>query len=130
MNKKLLIILAISFFLIGLAFLLGNFSRLPDINGDIFNIDNTEHLITYTDNGFDPQILTVPIESTVFFINNSSGQMWVASDPHPTHTDLLGLDQLGGVGLGGVYQYTFNQIGRWGYHNHLNPLHGGVIIVQ
>ncbi|MBI3385857.1 hypothetical protein HY031_02100 [Candidatus Gottesmanbacteria bacterium] len=86
-------------------------------------------VVTYTDNGFDPGTTTVKKGTTVRFINKSSGPMWVASNPHPTHTALPGFDELGGAQGGETYEYTFTTVGSWGYHNHLAPGDIGKVIV-
>ena len=55
--------------------------------------------------------------------------MWTASNPHPAHTILPTFDQFKGSEPGSVYQYTFDQVGTWRYHDHINPAFGGVVIV-
>src|SRR3989344_3429171 len=46
--------------------------------------------VTYTDQGFSPASVAVPLGTSVTFINQSSGNMWVASAMHPTHTAYSG----------------------------------------
>lgn len=77
--------------------------------------------VTYTDTGFTPATLTVKVGTVVTFMNQSSLDMWVASDPHPTHTDLPGFDEKQAVSNGVSYTYTFQKVGTWGYHDHKNP---------
>lgn len=84
----------------------------------------------YTENGFEPNILIVPTGTTIIFINNSRKSMWVASNPHPAHTDLSTFDQKEGVGEEKSYSFTFTQEGSWEYHNHLIPKDTGTIIVE
>lgn len=86
--------------------------------------------VTYTDSGFSPQELTVKVGDTVVFINKSSKEMWVASAVHPAHQILPEFDQLTGVGTSGKYEFTFDKIGTWTYHNHLEPSHIGTIIAE
>jgi len=86
--------------------------------------------ITYTDSGFEPANQTVAVGTTVRFVNNSSRSMWVASDDHPTHTDLPEFDDGRGVGPGETYEFTFEEVGDWGYHDHLNSRAEGVITVR
>ncbi len=86
-------------------------------------------VVTYTENGFDSREVTVKQGTTVVFVNRSSGWMWVASAPHPLHTNLLGFDELTGVGSGESYEYTFTKAGSWGYHNHVAPQDTGKVIV-
>ena len=86
--------------------------------------------ISYTSSGFSPSSLTVSVGDTVTFTNNSNGQMWVASNPHPIHTDLSGFDSRKGVSNGETYEFTFNTAGSHSYHNHLGTNNGGTIIVK
>ncbi len=85
--------------------------------------------ITYTDQGYTPATVTIQKGQTVSFVNNSSVPMWTASNPHPAHTILPTFDQFKGSEPGSVYQYTFDQVGTWRYHDHINPSFGGVVIV-
>jgi plastocyanin len=56
--------------------------------------------------------------------------MWVASDPHPIHTDYSAFDAKQGIAPGDTYSFTFTKTGNWGFHNHLNPSATGTITVQ
>lgn len=87
-------------------------------------------LVIYGDAGFSPDQIKVRKGGLVTFVNDSPRPMWVASDSHPTHTDLLGFDQKQGVGQQGNYSYTFTQAGNWKYHNHLNSGDEGMVIVE
>lgn len=89
----------------------------------------TRTVVTYSNAGFAPASVTVKMGSTVSFVNDSSGSMWVASDPHPAHTILSTFDELKGVGKGETYEYTFTKVGTWTYHNHLSPRMKGTVIV-
>lgn len=86
-------------------------------------------VVTFTDKGFSPSPVTVKSGTTVTFVNESNSAMWIASDPHPTHTLLPGFDQLTSVGKGGTYEYIFAKVGTWTYHNHMNPTVKGTVIV-
>ncbi|OGC47468.1 hypothetical protein A2886_03535 [candidate division WWE3 bacterium RIFCSPHIGHO2_01_FULL_42_13] len=85
--------------------------------------------VSYTDAGFEPVTVEVEPGTTVTFVNNSSGLMWVASDVHPTHDELPGFDQLEGGEADTKYNFTFTAVGEWGYHNHLFPSDTGTIVV-
>ncbi len=89
-----------------------------------------QNVVTYTDSGFSPAVLTIKNGGTVTFKNSASDDMWVASNPHPVHTDYPGFDAKKNIAPGETYQFTFTKSGSWGYHNHLNPSEGGKIIVQ
>lgn len=88
-------------------------------------------VVHYTDKGFDPQVVTIAHGSTVVFKNEGTTGVWVASAPHPAHTDYPGFDAKRSVGPGDSYSFTFQRIGTWKYHDHLNPSqYGSVIVVE
>jgi plastocyanin len=89
-------------------------------------------IVTYTDAGFSPSIITIKRGNMVRFINASETgkSMWVASGPHPTHSALPSFDQKTSVGVGGSYTYTFTQTGQWPFHNHLDSRRQGRVIVS
>ncbi len=86
-----------------------------------------ENTVIYADSGFSPNSLNVKIGTTVKFINESNRQMWVASDPHPVHTDYSSFDQLSD---GDEYSFTFTEAGSYPYHNHLVPTDTGIVTVE
>ena len=87
-------------------------------------------IVKYTDKGFVPEKIEVPVGSMVEFINDSSTVMWVASTPHPQHTDLPTFDQFKAFKKGSIYRYVFDKMGTWGYHDHIRPSLGGVVVVN
>lgn len=87
-------------------------------------------LVIYTGTEFSPRVLRIAKGERIEFRNESSGSMWIASDPHPIHTDLENFDSLESLSQGESYFYTFTRLGTWGYHNHVNPAHRGTIIVE
>lgn len=87
-------------------------------------------VVTYTDTGFAPKTVTVKKGATVTFMNESTGSMWVASAVHPTHQLLPGFDQLKSVAKGGSYEYTFDKVGTWKYHNHVAASDTGTVVVM
>ncbi len=90
----------------------------------------SKYIVNYTNNGFSPPSLQIKVGQTVQFVNKSGFGMWVASGPHPTHTDYPGFDEKRTVSNGGMYEFTFTKVGVWGYHNHVNPSKSGSIIVK
>ncbi len=86
--------------------------------------------VRYTDSGFQPKKLTVPVGTMVEFVNQSNLEMWVASNVHPEHEILPTFDQFKGVAKGQSYMYTFDKKGTWPYHDHISPTIQGVIIVE
>lgn len=96
----------------------------------IFVSDTDSLTIEYTDGGYIPGTLNIKKGETVTFINKSKRSMWVASDNHPTHTIYSEFDQKGLSRAGETYSFTFENIGEWQYHDHLNPRADGTIIVE
>lgn len=86
--------------------------------------------VTFSGSSFSPSSLEVKVGDTVTFVNNSSLGMWVASAPHPTHTDYPEFDAKQVYNPGEVYAFTFTKAGNWKFHNHLNPTYFGVIVVK
>lgn len=86
--------------------------------------------VRYSDTGFQPAKLTVPVGTMVEFINQSDKQMWVASNVHPSHEILPTFDQFKGIENGKSYMYVFDKKGTWGYHDHINPEKEGVVMVE
>ena len=78
---------------------------------------------------FVPAVIKIKVGDTVVWTNNDAAPHQVASNPHPTHTDLPGL--LSGVlSNGQSYSYTFDKAGTWGYHCHIHPSMAGTVVVQ
>lgn len=106
------------------------------------NLKPLHHIVTYTQTGFEPSEITVQKGDTVTFVNNSDTPLWVASDPHPEHTDYPEFDVARSKGgqmpkVGESFSFTFNKLGTWAYHNHTASsdvgnvgVHPGLIVVQ
>lgn len=87
-------------------------------------------VVTYKNGVFSPDKVTIKKDTTVKFVNEGDDPMWIASSPHPQHSDLPGFDQLKAVGTGESYEYTFIRAGSWKYHNHVNPKAFGMVTVE
>jgi len=85
--------------------------------------------VTYGANGFVSNVVTVKKGTTVVWTNQSQGGMRVASAVHPTHQLLPGFDQLKSVNAGGTYEYAFEKVGTWKYHNHVVVSDTGTVVV-
>lgn len=79
--------------------------------------------------GFEPQTITIKAGQTVTWTNQSGTKVFVASSPHPTHTDYPPLN-LGVIENGGTKFLSFPTPGTYKYHNHLNPGQYGSITVE
>lgn len=102
----------------------------------------TSATVTYNGTAYFPSSVTIKKGGTVTFKNESSGNMWVASAQHPTHTvydetsrtthcaagytGAKPFDQCVG---GSEYSFTFEKIGQNGYHDHINTSAFGSITV-
>jgi plastocyanin len=78
---------------------------------------------------FVPVTSFVKVGTKVTFKNTDTKPHWIASDPHPTHTDLPGFDAKAPIAPGESYTYTFDKVGHWLFHDHLNPAFGGAVEV-
>ena len=97
-----------------------------------------ESLIFYTNEGFSPKILRVKKATIVTFQNKISDMMWPASAVHPSHKvyptigGCLGstFDACAEIPENESWQFKFDIAGAWGYHNHLNSIDTGTVIVE
>jgi len=98
-------------------------------------------LVEYTDAGFSPKTVTISKGETVRFVNTSSSGVWVGGNNHPSHTqypeksadDCLGtsFDTCRVLeGAAEFWEFTFNEVGTWGYHNHIRSNNGGTVVVN
>ncbi len=110
----------------------GNVNGVPGQNVQ------TQNVVTFTDNGFIPSTLTVAKGTTVVFVNNSAAALRVSSDPHPLHNGYpttggcvaSTFDSCSNIQPGGRWSFKFDTVGTWGYHDHLNPVLKGTIVVR
>lgn len=86
--------------------------------------------IAITDQGFQPDTVTITPCTTVTFVNQTSDARWPASDIHPTHGIYPEFDPLEGIAPGQNWSFTFDKEGNWKFHDHLFPQFTGVIRVQ
>ncbi|MBI2451893.1 hypothetical protein HYV50_02320 [Candidatus Pacearchaeota archaeon] len=118
------------------------------------NSDNSQQLsqpagrqvrnIQITSSGFSPGTLEIKQGETVTFINKDSARHWPATNVHPSHRIYPGSDRekcgtaeqsrifdaCRGLSREESYQFTFTEIGAWGYHDHLNPSFTGTIVIR
>ena len=79
-------------------------------------------------NGFKPNVVTIRVGTAVRWINESGDKQTVNSDDYPTnqlHKEL----NFGIFNNGSSVVYLFTKIGTYGYHNQLNHVQSGEIIV-
>ena len=96
--------------------------------------------VTFDGSSFSPSNISLKVGDTVTFVNTSNTQMWVSSNPHPTHQVYSGttLSQhcpdTAGTAFdqctsSASYTFTFLKAGSWGYHNHTNSGVRGTVVV-
>src|SRR3989338_9888914 len=112
MNKSVLITIVVLAILLAAGFWwkanapTAKTSSIPDTaSTESANLE--EVIVDYTDAGYDPDRLRVPLGTSVTWRNESSKPMWTASDPHPMHTIYPEFDAKVGVEPGGSYSFTF-----------------------
>jgi plastocyanin len=101
------------------------------------------YTVRYGADGFSPATVTVPLGTTVTFVDQSGRSMWVASDEHPSHTQYAGTSRgahcadgqpsataFDQCAAGQTYTFTFTKKGTWGYHNHVSAQHKGTVVVE
>lgn len=86
--------------------------------------------VSIDDTGFTPSTITIKSGTTVTFVNNGQAMHWVASDPHPIHTGLVGLDARKGLATGETFSFKFTKPGTFGIHDHLSTTLKATILVQ
>ena len=105
--------------------------------------ENPDVTVVYSDAGFSPKSVTVPVGTKVIFVNQSTENMWVASAKHPDHTVYSGtslsqhcpdtsnsaFDECAADAPGKSYSFIFNKEGEWKYHDHIGATKFGSVIV-
>lgn len=99
--------------------------------------------VKLTGSGFSPTTATIAKGGTVTWVSESGSPMWIASAMHPDHvvydgtsknehcaSGYAGLAPFDQCSSGGNYSFTFNKVGTWKYHNHVNKSQFGTVIVQ
>ncbi len=88
-----------------------------------------EHVIVIRDDGFNPKTLRLNKGDTVTFKNETSRQVWPASNSHPSHDIYPEFDSKTPINTGESWDFIFDQEGRWAYHDHAESRYSGVVIV-
>ena len=111
-------------------------------SGSVESANN--HTIIMNEKGFSPKTITISKGDTVIFTNTGKKNIWPASAMHPTHTVYPGsdikkcgtdaekeiFDACEGIAPSKSWSFTFNNVGKWSYHDHLQASSFGSIIVQ
>lgn len=78
---------------------------------------------------FTPAVMTVKVGEKVTWVNKDEYARRVASDPHPTGSNLPDLES-NDLEEGESFSFSFTEAGEWGYHDYLNPVKRGKITVE
>lgn len=78
---------------------------------------------------FNPSVVTISAGDSVTWVNKDKLNRQPASDSHPSHTNVPGFES-SPLALDGTYTFTFDEVGEWYYHDHLNPISKGKIVVE
>ena len=98
--------------------------------GDILAPDVLVVQVDYDGAKFSPGSVDIKVGDIVIFKNNGDTGFWPASANHPTHTLYPEFDAKQSIVPGGKWQFKFEKVGAWSYHNHLNSSAGGVVNVN
>lgn len=108
----------------------GGFFWIQNSSIDRYMPSPPKAIVIYDANGFSPNTITIKKGDTVIFQNKTGKPASVASGAHPTHllypefdqykTDQRGKDE---------FRFTFEKVGTWKYHDHLNANMTGTVIV-
>ena len=124
-------LVAIGALIAALAANCGSSPGAPDNSGGPPTASTT---ITLTSSGASPAAITVPPGTRVLFINNDGGSHFMASNPHPEHTDCVELNQVGLLSPGQRRETgNLNTVRTCGFHDHDNPTNTrfqGRIVIQ
>ena len=149
--KGLTISVLVLIAIVGIVFLIYNFSQQPLNTAGVINNpeENSQgtagNVIEITSSGFTPSELTISRGETVTWVNKDTEEHWPASAIHPTHQAYPGsgiekcgtseqnmiFDACHNLTPGESFSFTFNEVGTWNYHEHLDISFGfGKVIVQ
>lgn len=91
----------------------------------------THYSVVLSKGGFQPQVVTIKKGDTVTFSTDLGIQYWPASNQHPIHADYPSFDPKHPLNPGEEWSFTFDRVGTWGYHDHLNsPIRGTIIVTE
>lgn len=86
-------------------------------------------VVHMTTDGFSPGKFTVKKGTGVVWENDDADFRWPASDLHPTHTIYPEFDPQQPVPQKSSWEFTFEKVGTWRFHDHLKPYFTGTITV-
>ena len=88
-----------------------------------------EYVVVLKEDGFHPDDISIKKGDTVTFISETGKPFWPASDLHPSHSIYSAFDPKTLVYPETPWSFQFDEVGEWKYHDHINPMYGGIIRV-
>jgi len=86
-------------------------------------------IVNETDAGFEPDSITVKLNSRINWVNKTDKTISINSDDHPTHK-LYPKINFGEVQSGGSVSTILDKAGTYTYHDHYIPTRTGKIVVE
>lgn len=103
---------------------------IPAVSGDTSQRQSRVYTVYYGLGVFSPTNIRIHIGDSVKFQNDGDKPIRVVTDSTGGTPDLPGFDSGGDVPPGGIFSYTFNKEGIFGYHNVKNASEEGTVIVR
>lgn len=95
-----------------------------------FNLDSTRSpIVRLTKSGFSPAGLKIKMGTKVRFMTSLNNNFWPASDLHPNHEIYPEFDPKRSLSPNESWEFEFDTIGLFRYHDHINPVNRGTIVV-
>lgn len=86
--------------------------------------------ITRNASSFTPSSVTITAGDQIKFVNTSGASIQPSSNPHPDHTDYTALNMAVIPNNSSSTTGALNNVGTWGYHDHLDNNISGTIVIQ
>lgn len=90
---------------------------------------NSSITIKLQNSGFYPAEIKINKDDVVKFISSRNKPFWPASDIHPTHSIYPDFDSQKPISPTQSWEFKFDRVGSWKYHDHLSPSFRGTIVV-
>lgn len=91
--------------------------------------NSSEKIIHMGADGYRPKDVEMKKGQTITFENTDTRDRWPASNIHPTHGIYPEFDPKKPIGANQNWQFKFDKVGTWHYHDHLYPQLTGQITV-
>lgn len=94
------------------------------------NVVDTKTIVMKSDS-FEPNNITIQKNTKIIFKNEDSVDRWPASAIHPTHGIYPEFDPKQNIKPGDSWEFVFDKVGSWKYHDHLIPsIRGEITVVE